>query len=431
MEIFKKSHWSLVFSSWFGPAHSVRRRRLVAGLIVLISAGGSSLTYYHYTHRNSNTPLHGPKLSSLSDQINRSVADAGPKNTEPRPPVVQPAVPVTGLNDEPALGIAAGGGLTGMSQTELDTYFLQLKILGAKWVRWDIDWSGVQPDGPTTFEWANTDRVAATAQKYGIKSLGIITYTPAWARQAACKTSVYCAPADPAAFASFASQVVSRYKTSIHHWEIWNEPNYVKFWQPAADAQAYASILRLSYLAIKLIDPVAVVVSGGLAPADDEGGSASPISFMQAMYASGAQHYFDAFGMHPYSYPMLASYQAVWNAWQQMVSIRQIMVNQGDGSKKIWATEFGAPTGGPGRARDANELEFEYPGDFMSEDAQARLAGDVTTLYQLNRDWLGGFFWYSLKDIGTSNDTIENFFGVLRPDGSKKPAYDALQKLYQ
>lgn len=53
--------------------------------------------------------------------------------------------------------------------------------------------------------------------------------------------------------------------------------------------------------------------------------------------------------------------------------------------------------------------------------------------YKKNKDLqteiasMGPFFWYSLKDSGINKDTPENFFGLLRNDWSKKPAYDVFR----
>ena len=38
-------------------------------------------------------------------------------------------------------------------------------------------------------------------------------------------------------------------------------------------------------------------------------------------------------------------------------------------------------------------------------------------------------FIYSYKDLGTSADTNENFFGIIRNDGTPKPAYAAIKQL--
>jgi hypothetical protein len=322
-------------------------------------------------------------------------------------------------------GIAAGGDLIWYPQDRLDEYFASLKALGVGWVRWDMDWSAIQPDNAATYAWQGPDRVAATAAKYGISSLAIITIAPQWALDpsAGCSVDQHCPPLDPAAFAHFASEAATRYKGSISTWEIWNEPNLNALWRVAAHGAGYPAYLKAAYTAIKQVEPSAVVLSGGLAAAADTGTNTSPITFIRSLYTGGAQNYFDAVALHPYSYPVAASYIASWNSWQQMAGIHQVMVENGDSAKKIWVTEYGAPTGGPGSSKTLNQLSFVYGADYMTESVQQQLLGDVISLYKQNRDWVGPFFWYSFRDIGTSNSTPENFFGLLRYDGSQKPAY--------
>src|SRR5438128_12551629 len=92
-------------------------------------------------------------------------------------------------------------------------------------------------------------------------------------------------------------------------------------------------------------------------------------------------------------------------------SLRSVMVANGDGNKKIWMTEFGAPTNGPS-------------GSSVSEPAQAAM---LTKAYSLagSYSWAGPLMWFSLRDQGTDTFTIENFFGMVRYDFSAKPSYSA------
>jgi len=55
----------------------------------------------------------------------------------------------------------------------------------------------------------------------------------------------------------------------------------------------------------------------------------------------------------------------------------------------------------------------------------------LTKTYTMSESyaWAGPFFWYGLHDGGTSTTTVENFFGILRFNGSHKPAYSALQRI--
>jgi hypothetical protein len=215
----------------------------------------------------------------------------------------------------------------------------------------------------------------------------------------------------------------------LHYWEIWNEPNIPLFWKPNPDVNSYVSILKSAYAGIKAVDPAAFVISGGLSPAADESNNIAPITFINKLYELDPTKDFDGVALHPYTYPVIASYPAMWNSWQQMNTIRQLMTTYSDSTKPIWITECGAPTGGLGTAHDTTQLDFIYGQDFMSENAQAAIMNDALQLYSQLKGPVGPFFWYSLRDNGTSNDTPENFFGLLSFDGSKKPAYDVFRNM--
>lgn len=327
-------------------------------------------------------------------------------------------------------GVAAGGVLTSYSQADLNTYFANLRDLGVSWVRWDIDWPTVQPNNSTTYNWTDMDRIANTAKYYGIKSLAIITYAPEWAEIQNCPQGKFCPPQDISTFANFAGKVAERYKGTISAYEIWNEENFTAFWYPTPNAAIYSEMLKQSYIKIKNVDSSAIVISGGLAATEDiSGGSISPKTFIREMYSSGAKNYFDAVGLHPYSYPVAPDYVATWNSFQQMFDIKDIMNANNDGAKKIWITEYGAPTGGPGSQKQINQLSFNYGRDYMAEDSQDVMAKTAGRIFSQNRNWVDVFFWYSLRDGGTSNHDPENFFGLLRNDWSKKPAYDSLKSI--
>lgn len=332
-------------------------------------------------------------------------------------PVSKPAVRKSGY------GIAMGGLLTGLKQQELDKYFAKLKELGITWVRWDIDWYFIQEKDSKSFDWSGVDMVVATAKKYGLTSLGTITGAPRWASSGNCSYPS-CPPNDPQVFGQFAGMVAGRYKDSIRYFEIWNEPNYPLFWKKP-DYNSYFQLLKSAYINIKNANPSAQVITGGLAASENtNGGSISPLTFLEGLYSLGANKYIDSVGLHPYTYPASADYKANWNHWQEMTNIRTLMQKNGDGSKQIWVTEYGAPTGGPGSVHELNQLSFSYGNDFMSEIAQKDMLTGALTLYRGNSN-LGPFFWYTLKDSSDSRNTPENFFGIIRFDGSQKPAYDA------
>ena len=310
-------------------------------------------------------------------------------------------------------GIALGHSFQDLGDADLNRTLDDLVTLGVGWVRFDFAWPVIQPDGPDAYDWAPFDRVVSAVEARGIRILGILDYTPPWA--CGCD-DIFRPPTDPADFGRFAAAAAARYgPMGVHHWEIWNEPNVSSFWHPAPDPGAYTRLLQEAANGIRAADPEAFIVSGGLAPAADDGTDIAPVTFLTAMYADGAEPYFDAVGHHPYTFPVDISVTEPWSAWQQMagtdVSLRSVMTANGDSAKTIWMTEFGAPTGGDPDAQ-------------VTEAAQAAL---VTEAYAAARalPWAGPLFWYSYRDRGTAPDDRENFFGLVANDFTPKPAFDA------
>jgi hypothetical protein len=331
-------------------------------------------------------------------------------------------------------GISFGDTLPGLSSQALNKELDDLVSLHIGWIRFDMAWDDVQPNNSSSFNWTSLDRVVAAANARHIKLLPDLGYTPSWATVSGCSTKGICAPANPAQFATFVKAAVARYAPEgISDWEIWNEPNNTGFWQPKPNAEAYAMLLEDSYLAIKSIEPSSTVISAGLAPEITTDGNIAPLDFLAQLYADGAGPYFDAVGFHPYSYPALPSDYQDWNAWSQMASttpsLRSIMTANGDANKKIWLTEYGAPTNGPGMVATSGTLS-NWPGnpDHVTEALQSEMFTDaITSVEQL--PWAGPLFFYSYKDLGTSTSTDQNFFGIIRYDGSTKPAYTTMKDL--
>ena len=323
------------------------------------------------------------------------------------------------------IGIAAGSELGSLSPTELAAELNGIKALGATWVRYDIQWNNVEPT-EGQFNWGDYDRVVSAVAASGLHSLVIIDYTPSWAAISGCN-SFACEPASANTYGQFAAAVVSRYgPDGVRDWEIWNEPNNAGYFAPRADPTGYSNMLAAAYTSIKTVQPSATIVSGGLSPAATDGTNMSPPDFLSAVYSAGGGAYFNVVGDHPYTYPVTAAYPNPSDAWGQMSEMHTIMTAHGDGSKQIWITEYGAPTGGPGNVALTNS--YSYNADHVSESLQSEMVSDFFSQAR-SLPWVGLKMWYTYQDSGTSPDTNENFFGLLRYDGSQKPAYATFQQL--
>jgi hypothetical protein len=327
-------------------------------------------------------------------------------------------------------GIAIGGGLASLDAAGIRSRLNAIKQMGINRVRFDVNWSDIQAGGSSSYNWSGTDNVVSIAAELRMSLVAIITYTPTWARISGCD-SEHCRPQDPAVFGQFAGTVAARYAArGLHIYEIWNEPNWSEFWLPKPDPVAYTTMLRSSYQAIKRADGAAFVLSGGFAQADTTSTQYSAPDFLKGMYANGAKSYFDAISNHPYTFPYLPSYQWSWNKWLEMgtsVGVRGVMTANGDSAKQVWITEVGAATNGPGSIASNGAIAGDGAADHVTEALQARLIQDIVNLSK-GTSWIGPIFWYTYQDDGTDTSSVEHFFGLVRPDGSHKPAYDVVKK---
>jgi hypothetical protein len=347
----------------------------------------------------------------------RSRANAPATKKDPRASRREAAARRAGKKSRGAFdraGFSIGGGFQNQTDAEIALELNSMKTAGARWVRMDVNWAVIQAGGPSSYDWARFDRVAASARSRGFTVLAEILYTPGWARVAGAPAE--SPPANLEDYARFARAAVAHYAPlGIHAYEVWNEPNNASFWQPRADVARYTAMLKVAYPAIKSVDPSAIVVSGGMSPAVDDRRNISPLTFLRGIYANGGKGFFDAVGHHPYCYPAYPGDARAWSAWYQMYgtspSLRSIMADNGDSGKQIWATEFGAPTNGPS-------------GTSVGEQTQAAMLTRAFDLFQ-RYGWAGPMFWYSQRDVGTTTDSQENFYGILRHDFSAKPAFAA------
>lgn len=301
------------------------------------------------------------------------------------------------------------------SDEDLDQDLQSARELGATRYRFDVDWSVAEPT-PGNFDWARIDRIVEAVTKAGLKPLGVLAYTPDWARVPGT-TDTHGAPADPAAFAAFAAQAASRYSGSIGDWEIWNEPNNAAFWKPAPDPAAYTRLVTSAYSAIKAVQPDATVLAGAMSPGEDWApGEVEPLTFLEAMYDHGVKGSFTALSIHPYSYPAMPAdpSTASWNTFQKVPRIHDLMTAHGDGDKQIWFTEFGAPTGKSSKA--------------VTPDRQAAyLTEGITAARELG--YVQAILIYSLRDAGSDVTDPEQNFGLLTLARQPKPAYQAVRNL--
>jgi hypothetical protein len=193
---------------------------------------------------------------------------------------------------------------------------------------------------------------------------------------------------------------------------VWNEPNYQVFWQPTPNAAAYTALLKAAYTAIKAADPDAVVVAGGIAATPDQGTKmVSAVRFVSEMYQAGAAGYFDALSFHPYHYYVKFSQGGGMpsSPLTMVNAIHDLMVANGDGNKKIWATEYGEPSSLGGDA-----VQAAYIDDFLRA--------------WRNLDYAGPTYLHTIRDWNTL-DPIAASFGIYNLNWTPKKAVSTIEAI--
>ncbi len=372
---------------------------------------------------------------SVSSPIPFTSAAPSPATESAQTPSVSASGPSTPLAER--VGISAGSTILWDSADVEQQKLQAVADSGAKWFEMDVDWNSIQDGGPNSYMWTATDRVVTDARARGLKILGMIGYTPAWARPANCPAgSDKCLPASPETYAAFAHAVAQRYgsastipsfRSSITAVQIWNEPNHYPFVQPTVNVRAYTDMLKRAYVEIKTVDPLMTVIAGGTSPAGNTAGShdVAPIRFLREIYADGGKGFFDAFAHHPYSFPCSPLIRASWNSFSQTRDLHTVMAQNGDGGKKIWGTEAGAPTGA-----DVGTCTPGNVGMSVSEATQSQYLADYFKgWYGDYASFTGPLFWFQIRDNGTDPNNYDDHYGLLRWDFSAKPAYRTLQRL--
>jgi hypothetical protein len=313
-----------------------------------------------------------------------------------RTAAAEPVVPADGY------GFSVGASQIWMSAEDADRELDAAARTDARWIRVHIDWHAIEKV-KGQFDWGYVDHWIDGAGARGMRVLGLITNTPDWAK--APGTALYAPPIDPADYAAFAATVVRRYSDRVSDWEVWNEPNLPRFLGYAErQAAVYVGLLKAAYPAIKVVQPNSTVMSAGLSPAL---GVDAPANFLNDMYTNGAKGYFDAVAMHPYVFPGGIAADTD-HGWSDLARAHDVMTVHGDGDKKIWMTEFGAPTSAP-------------TAEGVSQEEQAKQILDVLAGVAAT-GWSGPAFIYSIRDLDTANpdDREDNFGALLTSDWQPK-----------
>jgi|SRR5690349_8231874 len=187
--------------------------------------------------------------------------------------------------------------------------------------------------------------------------------------------------------------------------ELGNEPYFGEM-----SAEEYAATVGPVLEEIKrLALPVTVVLPSRV--------YGSNTSWMDTLYAliPNLNDYFDAFAEHPYWYGHEPASSGPAGPFGRIETTRRRMNEHGANTKAIWITEYGESTAECGE-------------ECVGEDTQALHLQQMLGAIVSRPDWgVKMISVFQLRDRGTDSSDRERQFGLLREDGSEKPAYPIVE----
>ncbi|MDT8304885.1 MAG: hypothetical protein RRC07_03020 [Anaerolineae bacterium] len=313
-----------------------------------------------------------------------------------------------------------------------------IEEMGFRWVKQGFAWRDIEPYEGAEPDWWKPDKVVELVEAADLKLVARVDRQPFWAQEEESPPLENAPPANYDDFGAFCGKLATRYRGRIHAYQVWNEPNLSREWGgELPDPAGYTELLRVCYEAIKAADPLAIVISAGLAPT----GTGPPVAmpdadYLQAMYDAGAGAYFDVLGLNapgfrspPHVDPdVVADADAGyggnrWMSFRHVEDMRAIMVANGDAEKQIAILEMGwileqeihddYTWFGVDEAQQAEYLVGAYA--YAREHWQPWI-GLITTVYIAHRDW-------------TAEENEQWWWAIVLPDGTPRQAYYALQAM--
>lgn len=267
------------------------------------------------------------------------------------------------------------------------------------WGRVDLNWFAMETS-KGVYSWGAIDAAVNSANARGIRLYATLAYTPSWANGGQDHT---VPPTNPNDWKDFVRATVNRYKGSIRHWGLWNEPDLDQFFS-GTTSQYINTIVIPGAQAIREGDPTALRCAPDLAGDSD---------FLEDVL-NAAKNYIDVVTVHKYDEQVsdiMNKFDGYRWPWEDP-NYKTVLQNTGAWGKAVWFTEVGWPTAGGTHV------------DTVTEAEQANLYVQLLDQVRL-RPWINKIFFYELKDDPTAGVPK---WGILNADLTEKLAYGAYRE---
>jgi hypothetical protein len=298
--------------------------------------------------------------------------------------------------------------------------------LGAGWTRVRFPWADMQPND--SGQWNTsffTDEQLNRELAAGREVVGLIVNTPPWALQdgnvPGVPSGLTLPDDDPNnLWATFVRKIVSQYAGRISHWIIWNEPD---IWEPSypgrtwgGNEKDFLQLMRVAYNVIKQTNPNATVHLSAFTYYWDVNYGRTPFfkrlldELQKDRAAAEHNYYFDVASANLY-FRTDNIYDLI--AWHH----QQMLAHGFD--KPLWLTETNAaPSTDPAWPvpNPTFPITLDEQAHFIIQSFAMALAGGASRVAI-----------YKMADVPADHAANPEPFGLVREDGSRRPAFSAFQ----
>lgn len=291
----------------------------------------------------------------------------------------------------------------------------KLKELDLQWIRLGLHWERMEPRAGQ-WQWTEFDRLMQVIEEEELKPLVYMVGSAPFATSAPTGVSNpdQYPPTNPQLFANSFATLASRYPY-VTAWQVWNEQNIPPFWQPMENPLQYQQLLESTLTTLSSARPDVTQVIGGNAYY-----SQMPVRgglMLESMIQFGSIKRDRVTAYHPYSQEPEGDIPGTGDFIANAGTVNQYLRHYGSGP--IWATEFGWSS-------YAGPVELQ---PIIGEQGQADyLLRRLALMSAMDFDRI---FLFTLSDLDARATARDQFYGLLRLNGSEKPAYKALKNFLQ
>ncbi|MDX1414553.1 MAG: hypothetical protein R3293_10205 [Candidatus Promineifilaceae bacterium] len=297
--------------------------------------------------------------------------------------------------------------------------------LDIAWTRVRFHWAEAQKGGTGTWTPEVSDEQIANELAAGRLVVGLLIGIPDWARdEDDLPQGLWLDYDDPDnTWGIFVRETVQRYAGQIDHWVIWNEPDIDKTavahsWD--GGVEDFYQLQRVAYLNAKEVNPEAVIHLSAFTYwadvyADREQYLARLLDKIVAdPEAAEHNYYFDKATAHLYFQP---------DQIYDLLQLFQEVMKEHGIDKPIWLMETNAPP-----HDDPAWPVAEHTLSVMQDEQAAFMPQALVSAMAAGAERIGV---YKMMDIPDDRQANPEPFGLLRIDGSRRPAFRALHVAMQ